>query len=527
MKKGNKPLLQVRDLHIEFRDHLLPETVVYGVNLELYPGEMVGIVGESGSGKSMTALAIAGLLRRRDMQKKGEILFGGNNLLSCPRKILRSYQGNAISMVFQEPMSSLNPVKKIGWQVEEGLRIHTRLSEAERYRRALGILEAVELENPERVYHQYPHELSGGMRQRVMIASAMICDPQILIADEPTTALDVTVQFQIVELLKRMNREKQTAILFISHDLSLVGQLCERVLVMQGGYIVESGSTQQVFREPNQEYTKKLIAAIPACPAQSPPMSVPDGLAKQEKILTVKHLDIFHQDREKGGKQKRRQVLHDVSFSMKKGEVLGLVGESGSGKSTLVKTILGIHKDYTGEISRIPERPQMIFQDPYGSLNPVRKVGWILEEPLRCKGNDSKEERQRKVIAMLEKVGLDERFADRYPRQLSGGQRQRICIAGALISEPELLIADEPVSALDVTVQAQILELLFSLQKEMGLSILFISHDLRVVYKMCSRVMILQKGVVCEEGTKEEIYFSPKSDYTRSLLQAVAGREVS
>lgn len=256
-------LLEVKDLNIEFHDHLIPETVVYDFDLELKAGEIVGLVGESGSGKSMSALAIAGLLSRRDMHKRGQILFDGLDLLTCERSKLRKIQGNEISMIFQEPMTSLNPVKRIGWQIEESLRIHTELNKEERYQKAIEMMKEVELPDPERLYRQYPHELSGGMRQRVMIAAAMICNPRILIADEPTTALDVTIQAQIVELLKRMNREKQTSILFISHDLSLVKQLCERVLVMKGGYIVETGLTQEVFAHPKEEYTKRLIAAIP------------------------------------------------------------------------------------------------------------------------------------------------------------------------------------------------------------------------------------------------------------------------
>lgn len=256
-------LLEVKDLNIEFHDHLIPETVVYDFDLELKAGEIVGLVGESGSGKSMSALAIAGLLSRRDMHKRGQILFDGLDLLTCERSKLRKIQGNEISVIFQEPMTSLNPVKRIGWQIEESLRIHTELNKEERYQKAIEMMKEVELPDPERLYRQYPHELSGGMRQRVMIAAAMICNPRILIADEPTTALDVTIQAQIVELLKRMNREKQTSILFISHDLSLVKQLCERVLVMKGGYIVETGLTQEVFAHPKEEYTQRLIAAIP------------------------------------------------------------------------------------------------------------------------------------------------------------------------------------------------------------------------------------------------------------------------
>lgn len=258
-----KIILQVKDLNIEFHDHLIPETVVFDFDLELKEGEIVGLVGESGSGKSMSALAIAGLLSRKDMQKRGEILFQGKELLTCPRSELREIQGDDIAMIFQEPMTSLNPVKRIGWQVEEPLRLHTEMTKEERYKKVIQMLEDVELDDPERVYNQYPHELSGGMRQRVMIAAAMICNPKILIADEPTTALDVTIQAQIVELLKKLNREKKTSILFISHDLSLIRQLCERVMVMQGGYVVEAGNTEDIFNYPTEEYTKKLISAIP------------------------------------------------------------------------------------------------------------------------------------------------------------------------------------------------------------------------------------------------------------------------
>lgn len=263
--EAGKPILEIRDLNIEFNDHLIPETVVYDFNLKLYEGEIVGIVGESGSGKSMTALAVAGLLRRHDMEKRGQILYGDTDILSCERAALRKLQGNEISMVFQEPMTSLNPVRKTGWQVEESLRLHTELSKEERREKAIRMLEKVELSNAAAIYDMYPHELSGGMRQRVMIAAAMICEPKILIADEPTTALDVTIQAQIVKLLKKINAEKRTSILFISHDLSLVRQLCGRVVVMQGGYIVESGSAEEIFHSPKEAYTKRLIAAIPKC----------------------------------------------------------------------------------------------------------------------------------------------------------------------------------------------------------------------------------------------------------------------
>ena len=506
-------LVSVRDLNIEFFDHDRPEKVVHHMNLDINPGEILGIVGESGSGKSMTALAIAGLLNRPDMKKSGSILFAGNHLLTCPRNELRSVQGNKIGMVFQEPMTSLDPVKKIGWQIEESLRIHTDMDDATRKAKALEAMKGVGLENPEEVYGEYPHELSGGMRQRAMIAAAMICGPELLIADEPTTALDVTVQAQIIELLRKINRENHTAILFISHDLSLVKQLCTRVLVMNDGRLVEEGTIESIYGNPQQEYTKELIAAIPRMD--------PDELRNLETssagdILNVKGLDVFV--RESNGH--RKQILSDISFAIKKGDIMGLVGESGCGKSTLAKAILGINSDISGTITHNSKYPQMVFQDPYGSLNPARKVEWILEEPLRIRSHMNALERRKTVEDMLSTVGLSLEIRDRYPNELSGGQRQRISIACALMQTPELLIADEPVSALDVTVQKQILQLLVSLKEKMGLTILFISHDLRVVYDLCDYVMIMKNGCIVEQGDTDDVYSNPRSDYTKSLLKA-------
>lgn len=511
-------LLKVQGLNIEFYDHQIPETVVFDLNMTLQEGEIIGIVGESGSGKTMTALAIAGLLRRHDMEKKGKIEYQGLDLLTCERQVLREIQGNDISMIFQEPMTSLNPVKKVGWQVEESLRLHTSLTKEERYQKAIDMLRAVELSEPERVYESYPHELSGGMRQRVMIAAAMICNPRILIADEPTTALDVTVQKQILELLQKFNREEKTSILFISHDLSLVKRICHRVMVMQGGYLVEEGLTEEIFNAPKTEYVKQLIQAIPKIENESQ-----SDVIKENPVLRVKNLQSFYEEDGKGffGKKSRRQILKDVSFSIQEGEVLGLVGESGCGKTTLSKTILNMTRDYAGEIQLNASAPQMVFQDPYSSLNPSKTIGWILEEPLYNQTSMSKAERRKKAGEMLKKVGLDEKYLSHYPNELSGGQRQRVCIAQALISEPKLLLADEPVSALDVTVQAQILELLKKLHEEMKLAMLFISHDLRVVYQLCDRIIIMKDGQIVEEGTKEEIFFAPKTEYTKRLLEAV------
>ncbi|MBP5298404.1 MAG: ABC transporter ATP-binding protein [Lachnospiraceae bacterium] len=514
-------VLEVTDLNIRIYDKDTPDTVVFDFDLSMDEGEIVGLVGESGSGKSMSALAIAGLLNRHDMEKRGKIMFEGRDLLTCPREELRSHQGKDIGIIFQEPMTSLNPVKKIGWQVEENLRIHTTMTPEERKERALKVLKDVELDNPERVYNSYPHQLSGGMRQRVMIASAMICNPKILIADEPSTALDVSVQAQILKLLKRLNRTHNTAILFISHDLSLVRRLCRRVLVMKGGYVVETGETEKIFKNPEHEYTKKLIAAIPNCEGRQDPID-------KENILMAKDISVsFKEERKKlFEKPGRVEVLRGLNMRIKKGEILGLVGGSGCGKSTLAKAITGI-VPYTGEIEFNCKRPKMVFQDPYSSLNPAKKVGWILEEPLKNCTGLSKEERQAKVVEALKEVGLDEYYKDRYPNELSGGQRQRVCIAQALMLEPELLIADEPVSALDVTIQEQIIALMQELQKKRNLSILFISHDLRVVYKICNYVLIMDKGQIVERGSIEDIYTKPITDITKKLLRDAGIREVS
>ncbi len=518
-------MLKVTDLNIEIHDHIIPETVVYDVDLELQEGDIVGIVGESGSGKTMSALAICGLLSRHDMKKRGEILFQGKELLTCPRSEMRKLQGDDISIIFQEPMTSLNPVKKIGWQVEEALRIHTDMTKEERYERAIWALREAELAEPEKVYGQYPHELSGGMRQRVMIAAAIVCRPKILVADEPTTALDVTIQAEIIKLLQKLNREYKTAILFISHDLSLIRKLCHRVVVMQDGYVVEQGPTEDIFLRPAKEYTKKLIASIPSC---EEPKEEKD-FAGAPVVLSCEEVHASYAS-SKGvfGRRQEKKVLRGISFSLRQGQVLGLVGESGCGKSTLAKVLLGLNRDYTGTVHCTPGSVQMVFQDPYSSLNPTKTVGWILEEPLKLKTDLPAAKRRERVLAMLAKVGLEPELADRYPSQLSGGQRQRVGIGLALMSEPKVLVADEPVSALDVTVQAQILELLARLKEEMGLAILFISHDLRVVYRLCDRVAIMKDGQLVEQGTPGKIYRQWEHPYTGELLQAagVADRKL-
>ena len=507
-------LLDVCDLTLEFHDRGYGERVVENVSFSLDEGEILGIVGESGSGKSMTGLAISGLLPRKRLNKYGEILFDGNNVLTMKREDLRKLQGKDIGVIFQEPMSSLNPTKRIGYQVEEALVIHTGLTQTERKQEACKWLEAVEMTDPELVYSCYPHELSGGMRQRVMIAAAMVTHPRLLIADEPTSALDVTVQAQIVELLKRINKATNVAIMFISHDLSLVKQISDNVIVMEKGHVVEKGKAEKIFVSPKEDYTKKLISAIPVVDLTEKKETV--SHADDKALLSVSDLNV---EFDSGIYiSRKRQVIKDVSFEVKKGEIVGLAGESGSGKTTIAKAILGMI-DFAGDIKR-PDHAQMVFQDPYGSLNPSKTIGWLLQEPLRLKGGLLKSEREKISRDMLADIGLPVEAYDRKPAQLSGGQRQRLSIGIALIREPELLIADEPVSALDVTIQAQILSLIKDIQQKRNLSILFISHDLRTMYDFCDRIIILKDGKIVEEDAPYELYTVPKHPYTRELVRS-------
>ncbi len=511
-------LMSVKNLRISFHDKR--ETVaVQNFNLEIKPGEIVGLVGESGSGKSQSALAMAGLLNRHSMEKSGEVLFHGKNLMTCSRSELRQFQGNKISIIFQEPMTSLNPVKKIGWQVEESLRIHFKdLTTDQQKERAIKLLGDVGIVNPKGVYSMYPNELSGGMRQRVMIAAAMISDPEILIADEPTTALDVSIQAQIIDLLKEINKKKNTSIIFISHDLSLVRQICTRVLVMQKGEVVEEGESKEIFEHPMKEYTKQLIDAIPTI----------DGLradndSTSDYALEIKNVNAYYKTRiGKLMKKENRQILFDISMNIKKGEVLGLVGESGCGKTSLARIITGINKQYEGSVNFSDPYPQMVFQDPYSSLNPSKTIRQILEEPLivdrRRKWNRG--QRLERIEEVIKEIEIDRELLERHPSELSGGQRQRVSIGAAIMCAPGLLIADEAVSALDVTIQSQILALLERLNKEFGIAILFISHDMRVVYKICDNVCIMNGGRIIEYGDIDEVYGMPKEDYTKTLMKA-------
>lgn len=544
-------LFQIDHLSIAFPEAgkgshgLTMHTVVDDISFSMKRGEILGIVGESGSGKSMTALATMGLLSKGATILGGHIRFDGHEFLSMTEEERNSIRGNDISMIFQEPMTSLNPVMRIGTQVGETLQLHTALRKEEVHRRVLEALTDVGLPDPEALCRKYPHELSGGMRQRVMIAQAMICEPKLLIADEPTTALDVLVQQQILDLLLELHHKKNVAILFISHDLNVIKKICDHVLVMYEGKIVERGEVRRVLEHPQHDYTKTLIASFPEHTVST---------VREIPALSLQHVNVYYQENPRAlfGKKGRFQVIRDLSLTVREGEMFGIVGESGCGKSTLAKAITGLNPDYDGEIRFLadgrmvgsptccrnrkapsnPEehagalnrsslyRPQMVFQDPFSSLNPVRKIGWIMTEPLRVLKIRDKKEQRRRVEEMLTDIGLNPSYYDRYPRELSGGQRQRVSIGTVLLRDPKILVADEPVSALDVTIQSQILDLLLELHEKRHLTIVFISHDLNLVRHICSRVAVLYNGELVEMGDVEEVYRHPQHEYTKKLLAA-------
>ena len=533
------PLLDIKNLKISFQvkqdtdgffTTAYEQEVVHGIDMYVEKGQILGLVGESGSGKSVSSLSILKLLPEDAKITADKMDFDGIELLSQTEEEWQSLRGDRISMVFQEPMTSLNPVLTIEKQVEEGLLLH----EAKKYKdnkelrreRVLEVLAEAGLSNPEELLYKYPHQLSGGMRQRVMIAIAMINRPELLIADEPTTALDAATQEVILELLQYYCQTYKTSILFISHDLSLVARLCDRVLVLKNGKVVERGTKEDIFYRPKQEYTKQLMAAakgkqLTDVNQGTADSTEPSAGSVETPLLRLKNATIEYREKTFFGKEKITTAVKNVSFELLKGEVLGLVGESGSGKSTISKALSGLLPLTGGELIRAEgtTTPRMVFQDPYGSLNPARKIGWILEEPLKIQGGFSKQERKRLVTEALKAVELEEDHAKRYVRELSGGQRQRVAIAAALIQKPEIVILDEPVSALDVTVQGQILELLYRLKEEHGMSYLFVSHDMNVIRRVCDRVIVLYHGEIIETGRTENVFRCPKHPYTKELLR--------
>ena len=532
-------VLSVRDLRTDVATPSGRKTVVKGLSFDLKRGETLCIAGESGSGKSITALSIMGLLPEPMARVSGgEVLFQGKDLIKLPEDAMRRIRGGDIAMIFQEPMTSLNPVLTVGRQLREAILAHQDVSGSEANKRALAMLESVRLSEPARRLKQYPHELSGGMRQRVMIAMALACNPKVLIADEPTTALDVTIQAQILQLIRDLQRDFGTAVIMITHDMGVVAEMADRVIVMNHGNIVESGTASDVFERPADSYTRHLLEAVPKLGA----MTGVDSAARKKHqpeapVLEVEDL-VVRFDLHGGLLNRvtsRVHAVEGVSFTLAPGETLGLVGESGCGKSTIGKALMNlvpwegsirVAGQHVGigsaqEQQRRRRDMQMIFQDPYASLDPRMTVGEIVGEPLVIHGLARGKDLKDKVASLFDRVGLPADVITRHPHEFSGGQRQRICIARALALSPKVIVADESVSALDVSVQARVLDLLQELQEDLGLSYLFISHDMAVVEQVSHRIAVMYLGQIVEMGTRRQVFENPQHDYTKRLLKAV------
>ncbi|WFU77190.1 ABC transporter ATP-binding protein [Bradyrhizobium sp. CB2312] len=529
------PAVSIKNLRIALPKGAERPFAVDGVSLDLRPGKIVCVVGESGSGKSMCAHALMGLLPDTVSVTSGEIQFEGRDLLKLDDDGWRDLRGRRLAMIFQEPMTALNPLMRIGDQMAEMFEAHGLLTPKERRARALALAREVGLPDPERIVRAYPHQLSGGQRQRAMIAMALALEPAVLVADEPTTALDVTTQAQILKLIRNLQRNRNMAVMFITHDFGVVADIADQVVVLRHGKVVEEGPAATVFNEPRHDYTKALLAAVPS---MDPPKRAPlDDQARAVEVIGLDKTYVtsggwFREDR-------RVDAARAVNFNILKGETLGLVGESGSGKSSVARLVMRLIEADCGTV-RIGEtdltqlsgralraerhRIQMIFQDPFASLNPRRKIGHIIADGPIAAGTDPKVafERARDLLKM---VGLDAGALERYPHEFSGGQRQRIGIARALALEPEIIVADEAVSALDVSVQAQVLKLLEDLKARLGLSMLFITHDLRVAAQICDRIAVMQRGAIVELKPTAQLFAAPEHAYTRELLVAVPGRK--
>lgn len=556
-----KPIIAFEDVTISFLKEKEYHPIVHNSSFELYENEILGIVGESGSGKSVTSLSIMGLLPKNISKiSNGKIIFKDRDITELSEKEFRTIRGKRISMIFQEPMSSLNPSMRCGQQVAEILEEHTSKTASAIKKEVLTLFEKVKLPNPEELYYKYPHEISGGQKQRVMIAMAIACKPEVLIADEPTTALDVTIQKEIIRLLKELQATNQMSIIFISHDLALVSEIADRVMVMYKGEIVEQGTSHEIFMNPQHTYTKALIASRPRLDERLKKLpSIADFLKgdfkgeivtaadrekkheklyAQQPILEVKNVEkSYYNSVGFLGKTKEFKAVNNVSFSIYEGETLGLVGESGCGKSTLGNAILQLDKATAGhifykgkDITRLSAKEelnlrkelQIIFQDPYASLNPRITVGKAIMEPMKVHKlykNDT--ERKQKVLEILERVGLGEEYFNRYPHEFSGGQRQRIGIARTIALQPKLIVCDESVSALDISVQAQVLNLLNELKENFGFTYIFISHDLAVVKYMSDQVAVMNKGQIVELADADDIYKNPEQAYTKTLIDAI------
>ena len=551
------PVARIENLRVEFQTRDGPVTGVEDVSFEVFPGETVCVVGESGSGKSVSSLSLMRLVEFGGGEiAGGRLIFDEGegaeiDLAKTPQNLMRTIRGNQIGMIFQEPMTALNPVFTIGRQLTEGLRLHRKMDRKAAKARALELLREVRIPEPERRLGQYPHELSGGMRQRVVIAMALACEPRLLIADEPTTALDVTIQAEILALMNRLKRETGTAVMFITHDMAVVAQMADRVVVMFRGHKVEEGTVKEIFADPQHDYTKALLAAVPRLgemrgKAAPEPMKLL-GVEGQkiapipgtdERLLSVKGLVTRFAVR--GGLLRRTlaevHAVEDVSFELDRGKTLSLVGESGCGKSTAGRSILRLIEPERGDITldgtdimalgpgdlrKARMDMQMVFQDPFASLNPQMKLADQVAEPMKNFGIGSGSDRGDRVAMLFDRVELPRSFLRRYPHELSGGQRQRVAIARALALNPKLIVADEAVSALDVSVQAQVLNLMMELQAELGLSFLFISHDMAVVERVSHDVGVMYLGRIVERGPRGAVFENPQHAYTKALLKAV------
>tara|TARA_B110001452_G_scaffold126869_1_gene105390 strand:+ start:3470 stop:5158 length:1689 start_codon:yes stop_codon:yes gene_type:complete len=557
---ATKKILDVLGLNISFGENKQETTVVHDIDFSLYENEILAIVGESGSGKSVTSKAIMGLLSDKNTHIKGGINFEETSLLSLSSKEFAKLRGNDIAMIFQEPMSALNPSLTCGFQVAEILLHHKKVSASEVKKEVLQLFEKVKLPRPQDMYTSYPHQISGGQVQRVVIAMAIACKPKILIADEPTTALDVTVQKEILQLLKDLQRQTGMSMLFISHDLALVCELADRVLVMYKGDIVEKGTVKEIFEAPKKPYTKALLGSrptldvrykiLPTIASIKDNSFIPQSITSQQRakkhqkiytktpLLRVENVakSYFSKVGIFGQKQEIKAV-NGISFDVFEGETLGLVGESGCGKSTLGKVILQLEKATKGsifykgkEITSLKSKDlrslrkdiQLVFQDPYSSLHPRKIIGQAIIEPMEVHGiGSSKKQRKEKAMELLSRVGLEASYFHRYPHQLSGGQRQRVGIARTIAMEPKLVICDESVSALDISVQAQVLNLLNELKEDFGFTYIFISHDLAVVKYMADQLLVMNKGAIEEIGDADEIYANPVKQYTKKLIDSI------
>ncbi len=553
-------MLKVENLEVRFGNI----TVLKDINFTIDKGEILGIVGESGSGKSITSLSLMGLLPPQASINSGSAFIAfcdgyNQNLFDLNEKKIQAIRGKRIAMIFQEPLTCLNPSMRCGKQLFEAVKLNTNLNSSESKKRCLALLEEMQLQNPLKVYNSYPHQLSGGQKQRVMIAMALSGKPELLIADEPTTALDVTVQKGLIELLKSLRDKYQMGMIFISHDLGLIKEIADRVLILQHGKIVEQGSVNQIFESPQQLYTKGLLACRP--PISYKPnrlLTVEDFLSgdfekkliKQEEAKSIRKGNLIYSAKNVitsfvtkrnfiGKPIKQFTAVNDVSLELFEGETLGIVGESGSGKTTLGRTLLDLIKSQSGLIlykgvslsamdkhfsKAFRKEVQLIFQDPYSSLNPRKTIGQAITEPLKVHGIcRTKDEQKKRVLELLNKVALPADSYYRYPHEFSGGQRQRIVIARALALNPKVIICDEIVSALDVSVQAQVLNLLKDLKEQLNLTLLFISHDLAVVKYISDRIIVLKDGELMECGTSDEIFYHPKTEYTKNLIKSVPG----